>query len=87
MTTERLPNGVIVCLAPGAELTDDERNTLVEYFDFLRDRKAIEAQCQGAESEADARSTAGPNPEGWTIERRLVGPWRPVPATTEESGR
>lgn len=52
MTTERLPNGVIVCLAPGAELTDDERNTLVEYFDFLRDRKAIEAQCQGAERDA-----------------------------------
>ena len=52
MTTEQLPNGVIVCLAPGAELTDDERNTLVEYFDFLCDRKAIEAQYQGAERDA-----------------------------------
>lgn len=51
--TEHLPDGVIVCLHPGAEpLTDEEKEALAEFVRWKRESDAINAQYQGAEREA-----------------------------------
>lgn len=49
---EQLPNGVIACLRPGATLTDDERQTIMEFAEFLREHKAITEQYDGDERAA-----------------------------------
>ena len=47
------PGGAIVCLRPGAEsLTADEQNTITEFMQYLRERKAITTQYEGDERAA-----------------------------------
>lgn len=45
-------DGAIVCMKPGTKLTDDDRQTIREFAEFLRARKEITDQYEGDERQA-----------------------------------
>lgn len=45
-------DGMIVCMKPGATLSNEDRATLAEFQEFLRARKEITEQYEGDEQKA-----------------------------------